>query len=67
MSTPTTRYAKSDVVHVAYQEFGLGDVNVVIVPGFVSRIDNYWTHPELLGTFVLKGVADEWQLYKVEG
>lgn len=57
MTNPTTRYANSDGVHVAYQEFGSGPVNIVLVPGFVSHIDNYWTHPdfatwlERLGSF----------------
>ena len=57
MTTPVTRYAKSGDVHVAYQEFGDGPVNIVFVPGFVSHIDNYWTHPnvvrwlERLGSF----------------
>ncbi len=57
MTTPATRYAKSEGVHIAYQEFGSGPVNLVFVPGFVSHIDNYWTHPnvarwlERLGSF----------------
>jgi len=48
MATPTTRYAKSEDVHVAYQEFGDGPINLVFVPGFVSHIDNYWTHPNVV-------------------
>lgn len=57
MTTPVTRYAKSGDVHVAYQEFGDGPVNIVFVPGFISHIDNYWSHPnvvrwlERLGSF----------------
>lgn len=53
---PTTRYARSDDVHVAYQVFGSG-VDLVFVPGFVSHIDNYWDEPrfarwlERLGSF----------------
>lgn len=45
MPTPTTRYAKSGPVHVAYQVFGEGAVDVVMAPGFVSHIENYWTEP----------------------
>jgi len=48
MAAPTTRYAKSEGVHVAYQEFGDGPINLVFVPGFVSHIDNYWTHPSVV-------------------
>ena len=43
---PTTRYAKSRDVHVAYQVFGDGPVNLVIAPPFVSNIENYWDEPE---------------------
>ena len=33
----TIRYAKSGPVHVAYQVFGDGEVDLVFVPGFISR------------------------------
>lgn len=42
---PTTHYAKSGQVHIAYQEFGDGPVNLVFVPGFISHIENYWDEP----------------------
>ena len=42
---PKTQYAKSGDVHVAYQVFGEGDVDLVFVPGFVSHIENYWDEP----------------------
>ena len=41
---PTTRYAKSGDVHVAYQIFGEGP-DLVMAPGFVSHIENYWDEP----------------------
>ena len=41
---PTTRYAKSGDVHVAYQVFGEGP-DLVAAPGFVSHIENYWDEP----------------------
>jgi pimeloyl-ACP methyl ester carboxylesterase len=44
---PDTRYAKSDDVHIAYQVFGEGPINLVIVPGFVSNIEVFWDQPEL--------------------
>jgi pimeloyl-ACP methyl ester carboxylesterase len=43
---PTTRYAKSGDVHIAYQVFGDGPVDLVLAPGFVSHIENYWDHPD---------------------
>ena len=42
---PTTRYAKSGDVHIAYQVFGEGPVDLVVAPGFVSHIENYWDEP----------------------
>ena len=54
---PLTRYARAGDVHIAYQVFGEGDVDLVFVPGFVSHIENYWDEPRLarwlrrMGTF----------------
>ena len=42
---PATRYAKSGDTHIAYQLFGDGPFNLVLTPGFVSHIDNYWDDP----------------------
>jgi class 3 adenylate cyclase/esterase/lipase len=42
---PNTRYAKSGNVHVAYQVFGNGEIDLVFVPGFVSNIETYWEEP----------------------
>jgi hypothetical protein len=45
MAMPVTRYAKSGDVHIAYQVFGSGPIDLVFVPRFVSHIENYWDHP----------------------
>ncbi|MEM8885700.1 MAG: alpha/beta hydrolase [Planctomycetota bacterium] len=45
---PRTRYARSGSVHVAYQVFGDGPLNLVFVPGFISHIENYGTEPSLV-------------------
>ena len=42
---PATRYAKSGQVHIAYQVFGDGPIDLVFVPGFISHIENYWDEP----------------------
>ena len=42
---PTTHYAKAGDVHIAYQAFGEGPVNLILAPGFVSHIENYWDDP----------------------
>jgi len=44
---PVTQYAKSGEVHIAYQAFGEGPINLVLVPGFVSNVENYWDEPDL--------------------
>jgi class 3 adenylate cyclase len=41
---PVTRYAKSGDIHVAYQVFGEGP-DLIVAPGFVSHIENYWDEP----------------------
>ena len=43
---PTTQYARSGDVHIAYQAFGDGPINLVMVPGFVSNVENYWDQPD---------------------
>ncbi|WP_428687107.1 alpha/beta fold hydrolase [Roseibium sp.] len=45
MKAHPTRYAKSGDVHVAYQRFGRGSLNLVIVPGWISNLDCWWDHP----------------------
>ena len=47
MDRPETRYAKTaDGVHVAYQVFGDGPGDVVLVPGFVFNVELVWDWPE---------------------
>ena len=40
-----TRYAKSGELNIAYQVFGGGAVNVVLIPGWASNVENIWTLP----------------------
>jgi class 3 adenylate cyclase/pimeloyl-ACP methyl ester carboxylesterase len=47
MAMPVTHYAKSGEVHIAYQVFGSGTIDLVFVPGFISHVENYWEHPDL--------------------
>ena len=42
-----TRYARNGDINVAYQVFGEGEVHLVMVPGFISHIENYWDEPRL--------------------
>jgi len=42
---PQTRYARSGEVNIAYQVVGAGPLDLVLVPGFVSHLDNDWEEP----------------------
>jgi class 3 adenylate cyclase len=41
---PETQYARSGDVHVAYQVFGEGELDVVLVPGFITHVELVWEH-----------------------
>jgi pimeloyl-ACP methyl ester carboxylesterase len=43
--TPETRYTQSGEVNIAYQVFGEGEIDVVLIPGYVSHIELVWEHP----------------------
>jgi class 3 adenylate cyclase len=47
MAKPEVRYAKSGNIHIAYQVYGDGPVNLVSTPGSVSHLDYYWEEPGL--------------------
>jgi class 3 adenylate cyclase/pimeloyl-ACP methyl ester carboxylesterase len=44
---PETRYTKSGDVHIAYQVFGSGPPDLVMVPGGFSHLDLHWDEPDL--------------------
>jgi pimeloyl-ACP methyl ester carboxylesterase/DNA-binding CsgD family transcriptional regulator len=50
-ATPTTRYARSGDLNIAYQVFGAGPPNIVLVPGFISHVEFAW-HEPLLARFL---------------
>jgi pimeloyl-ACP methyl ester carboxylesterase/class 3 adenylate cyclase len=45
MEVPETRYAKSGTYHIAYQVFGGGAFDLVIIPAFVSHVEMWWEQP----------------------
>ena len=53
---PETKYTQSGTVNIAYQVFGEGAVDLVIVPGFVSNIDTFWEEPSVVRFF--QGIAN---------
>jgi pimeloyl-ACP methyl ester carboxylesterase len=44
---PETKYAKSGGVNIAYQVTGEGPLDLVLVPGWVSHVENAWEEPSL--------------------
>jgi pimeloyl-ACP methyl ester carboxylesterase len=41
---PETKYARSGDIHVAYQVFGQGELDLVLVPGYITHIELVWEH-----------------------
>jgi DNA-binding SARP family transcriptional activator/pimeloyl-ACP methyl ester carboxylesterase len=44
-SVPATRYVKGAGVHLAYQTYGSGPLDILVMPGFVSHVERAWEHP----------------------
>src|SRR5690242_9455970 len=44
LARPETKYARSGDVHIAYQVFGSGELDVVLVNGFTSHVELVWEH-----------------------
>jgi class 3 adenylate cyclase len=44
LERPETKYARSGDVHIAYQVFGEGDLDLVLIPGYVSHVELQWEH-----------------------
>jgi class 3 adenylate cyclase len=65
LGKPEVRYAKSGSVHIAYQAFGNGPVNLVQTPGATSHLDYFWEEPglktylEALGKFARVAIFDK--------
>ncbi|TMD85175.1 MAG: adenylate/guanylate cyclase domain-containing protein [Chloroflexi bacterium] len=45
MEIPQTHYAKSGSHHIAYQVFGEGAFDLVLIPPFVSHLEMWWEQP----------------------
>jgi class 3 adenylate cyclase/pimeloyl-ACP methyl ester carboxylesterase len=65
METPDTRYARtSDGAYIAFQTFGSGPIDVLLVPGYLTNLDENWAIPamvdfhERLGSFARVIVMD---------
>ncbi|MDX6670435.1 MAG: hypothetical protein QOI91_798 [Solirubrobacteraceae bacterium] len=52
---PDTKYARSGDVHIAYQVFGEGELDVVLVNGFTTHVELVWEYEPARA--VLEGLA----------
>ena len=43
-AVPTTLYAQGAGVHLAYQTYGSGELDILVMPGFVSHVERLWEH-----------------------
>jgi class 3 adenylate cyclase len=48
---PTTRYARSGDIHIAYQVVGDGPIDLVYVPSWISAVEHYWDEPSVARYF----------------
>jgi pimeloyl-ACP methyl ester carboxylesterase len=55
LNTPETRYAPSGGVHIAYQVFGSGELDLILVNGFTSHVELIWEYPP--AARMLEGLA----------
>ncbi|MEZ5156425.1 MAG: adenylate/guanylate cyclase domain-containing protein [Solirubrobacterales bacterium] len=46
MKAPSTRYLDHDGTSIAWQVFGEGPAEILIVPGWVSNVDQFWIYPD---------------------
>jgi DNA-binding SARP family transcriptional activator/pimeloyl-ACP methyl ester carboxylesterase len=44
---PQTRYVESGGLHIAYQVFGRGQRDIVVVPGLISHLELQWEDPQM--------------------
>jgi DNA-binding SARP family transcriptional activator/pimeloyl-ACP methyl ester carboxylesterase len=42
---PPTRYVSGGGVHLAFQTYGAGRVDILVLPGFVSHVERVWEEP----------------------
>jgi class 3 adenylate cyclase len=55
MALPETRFARAGELSIAYQVVGEGDVDVILVPQWLSNIEEYWEHPS--ASYFLRRIA----------
>jgi pimeloyl-ACP methyl ester carboxylesterase len=49
--TPEIHFAENDGVNIAYQVFGSGSRDLIIIPGWLSNLDIFWEEPRAVRFF----------------
>ena len=49
VDVPTTRYARSGDIHIAYQVVGDGPIDMLYVPTWISQVEHLWASPMIAG------------------
>ena len=44
---PPTRYASGGSIHLAFQTYGAGPIDILMLTGFVSHVERIWEEPRL--------------------
>lgn len=50
-AAPPIQYTRSEDVHIAYQVTGSGPLDILLISGFVSHLEQLWLEPGLAGFF----------------
>lgn len=64
---PTTQYARSGDISIAYQVVGEGEHDIVVVPGFVSNIELSWQNPRYVKFYERLAAAGRLILFDKRG
>lgn len=48
---PETKYTREADVDIAYQVFGTGDIDMVLIPPWICQLEHLWREPRLVRTF----------------
>ena len=46
MEGPRTHYLEHEDLSIAWQVFGDGPAELLVIPGWVSNVDQFWQHPK---------------------
>ena len=51
MEIPPVNYIKSGELYIAYQVFGEGAIDLILLPGWISHLEVAWEQPRLVNSF----------------